>query len=179
MSRKRQEGTPMNEVIQDGKYVELTYQVTDRKSGQVLSRVEFPLGYVHGHNEILSPMVHRELEGRSAGDVTEVPIDGNRIFGPRDESLVFTDRIENVPREYRQVGTAILMESDTGHTRSFIVTRMDGETLTVDGNNPLCGREVVFRLEVLTVRDATDEELQAGGAIGAAPDVDPATMRPV
>ncbi|MBX9811371.1 MAG: hypothetical protein K2Y16_07150 [Burkholderiales bacterium] len=169
----------MSEIIQDGKFVDLTYKVTDRKSGHVLTRVEFPLGYVHGHNEILAPSVHKELEGRSAGDVIEVPIDGNRIFGPRNESLVFTDHIENVPEEYRQVGTSILMENDRGQTRSFIVTRMDDETLTVDGNNPLCGREVVFTLEILTVRDATEEERRAGGAIVAGADIDPSLMRPV
>ena len=169
----------MSETIQDGKFVELTYKVTDRKSGHVLTRVEFPLGYVHGHNEILAPSVHKELEGRSAGDVIEVPIDGNQIFGPRDESLVFTDHIENVPEEYRQIGTSILMENDKGQTRSFIVTRLDDETLTVDGNNPLCGREVVFTLEILTVRDATDEETRAGGAIVAEADIDPSLMRPV
>jgi FKBP-type peptidyl-prolyl cis-trans isomerase SlyD len=168
-----------SETIQDGKFVELTYKVTDRKSGHVLTRVEFPLGYVHGHNEILSPSVHRALEGKSAGEVIEVPIDGNRIFGARDESLVFTDRIENVPEEYRQVGTSILMENDRGETRSFLVTRVTDETLTVDGNNPLCGREVVFTLEILSVRDATEEETRAGGAIGAAPAVDPSLMRPV
>ena len=169
----------MTETIQDGKFVELTYQVIDRKSGQVLTGVEFPLGYVHGHNEILAPSVHQELEGKSAGDLIEAPIDGNRIFGPRDESLVFTDRIENVPEEYREVGTSILMENDKGQARSFIVTRMDDKTLTVDGNNPLCGREVVFRLQVLTVRDATDAEMQAGGAIGAPPNVDPSLMRAI
>jgi FKBP-type peptidyl-prolyl cis-trans isomerase SlyD len=169
----------MNEAIQDGKFVELTYQVTDRKSGHVLSCVEFPLGYIHGHNEILAPSVHKELEGRCAGDRIEVPIDGNRIFGPRDESLVFTDHIENVPQEYRLVGTSILMENDRGQTRSFTVTRIDSETLTIDGNNPLCGREVVFTLEILTVRDATDDEMKAGGAIGAAPNIDPSMMRPV
>ena len=169
----------VSEAIEDGKFVELTYKVTDRRSGHVLTGVEFPLGYVHGHNEILAPSVHKALEGKSAGDVIEVPIDGNRIFGARDESLVFTDRLANVPEAYRQVGTSILMENDKGQTRSFIVTRMDDETLTVDGNNPLCGREVVFTLEVLTVRDATDEEMKAGGAIGAAPNVDPSTMRPV
>ena len=169
----------MTEAIQDGKFVELTYKVTDRKSGRVLSCVEVPLGYVHGHNEVLAPVVHKELEGKSVGDVIEVPIDGNRIFGPRDESLVFTDHIENVPEEYRQVGTSVLMENDSGKTRSFVVTRMDGETLTVDGNNPLCGREVVFTLEILTVRDATDEEFRAGEAIVAEPNVDPSVMRPV
>jgi len=169
----------MREAIQDGKFVELTYKVTDRKSGHVLTCVEFPLGYVHGHNEILAPSVHKELDGKCAGDVIEVPLDGNRIFGPRDESLVFIDRLENVPAEYRQIGLSILMENDTGKTRSFIVTRIDDETLTVDGNNPLCDREVVFRLEVLTVRDATDEEMKNGGTIGAQPNIDPSVMRPV
>jgi FKBP-type peptidyl-prolyl cis-trans isomerase SlyD len=169
----------VSEVIQAGKFVELTYRVTDRKTGHVLTRVEFPLGYVHGHNEILAPAVHQRLEGRAAGDVIEVTIDGNDIFGPRDESLVFSDAIENVPEEYRQVGTSILMENDRGETRSFLVTHLDDERLTVDGNNPLCGREVVFALEILTVRDATEDETRAGGAIPGSADVDPALLRSV
>ena len=169
----------MSDPIRNGKFVELTYKVTDRKSGHVLTSVEFPLGYVHGHNEILAPSVHRELEGKRAGDLIEVLIDGDRIFGSRDESLVFTDRIDNVPEEYRRIGTAILMENDKGQTRSFIVTRMDDKTLTVDGNNPLCGREVVFTLEILNVRDATDAEQRAGEAIVEGADIEPSLMRPV
>jgi FKBP-type peptidyl-prolyl cis-trans isomerase SlyD len=169
----------MRETIRDGKFVELTYQVTDRKTGHVLTRVEFPLGYVHGHNEILAPSVHRELEGKAAGDIIEVPIDGAQIFGPRDESLVFTDHIDNVPEEYRQVGTSILMENDRGQTRSFLVTHFDDETLTVDGNNPLCGRQVIFRLEVLSVREASAEETRAGGAVPAGAAVDASLLRPV
>ena len=169
----------MTEMIEDGKYVELTYKVIDAKSDQVLTGVEFPLGYIHGQNEILAPFVHRQLEGKHAGDEIDVPIDGNLIYGARDESLVFTDRIENVPEEYREVGTSILMENEAGQTRSFLVTRMDDETLTVDGNNPLCGRTVIFKLEILTVRDATDEELEAGGPVRPDADVDPSLMRPI
>ena len=100
-------------------------------------------------------------------------------IGTRDESLVFTDHIENVPEEYRRVGTSILMENDRGQTRSFLVTWMDDEMLTVDGNNPLCGREVVFTLEILAVRDATDEETRAGGAIVAEANVDPSLTRAI
>jgi len=170
---------PSSEAICEGKFVELTYKVTDRKTGHVVTRVEFPLGYVHGHNEILAPSVHLQLEGKRAGDTIDVVIDGNQIFGTRDESLVFTDRLENVPEEYRKVGTSILMENDNGQTRSFLVTHLDDETLTVDGNNPLCGREVVFTLEILTVRDATDEETKVGGAIPTGVNIDPARLRPV
>ena len=170
---------PSSEAIREGKFVELTYKVTDRKTGHVITRVEFPLGYVHGHNEILAPSVHRQLEGKRAGDTIEVVIDGNQVFGPRDESLVFSDRIENVPEEYRRVGTSILMENDRGQTRSFLVTHLDDETLTVDGNNPLSGREIVFTLEILSVRDATEAETRAGGAIPAGADIDPSRLRAI
>jgi FKBP-type peptidyl-prolyl cis-trans isomerase SlyD len=161
----------MKETVQANKFVELTYKVIDEHTGSVLTSVEFPLGYVHGANEVLAPQVMVELEGKSVGDLIEVPIDCNKIFGPRDESLVITDYIENVPAEYRHVGTAILMENDKGQTKSFLVTRVDEKTLTIDGNNPLCGREVIFRLEILTVRDATSEEIEAGGKVDPGPRV--------
>ena len=162
----------MKDIIEDNKYVELKYKVIDQKSDQVLTEVEFPLGYVHGVNQVLSPQVSAELEGRSAGETLEVPGDCNAIFGPRDESLVITDHIENVPREYHEVGTAILMENDNGDTKTFLVTRVDEKTVTIDGNNPLCGREVIFKLEILLVRDATEEEIEAGGKVETGPDIE-------
>ena len=161
----------MTEVIEENKFVELTYEVVDQKTGHQLSYVEFPLGYVHGTNSVMSSAVTDELEGKTTGDIIEVPIDCNKIYGPRDESLVFTDNIENVPEEYRQIGMTLHMENDKGEPRSFIVTRMDDKTLTVDGNNPLCGRNVIFKLTILSVRDATDEEIEFGGAIVDEPEM--------
>ena len=169
----------MSEAICDDKFVELTYKVTDTQSGQVLSTVEFPIAYVHGRNQLLLDAVQEQLEGKRAGETIDVPVDCNKLYGPRDEALVFTDRIENVPSEYRELGTTITMENEKGEVRKFIVTRMDDETLTVDGNNPLCGRDVVFTLEVLTVRDATDEEIEEGGAVGANAEVDDALKIPI
>ena len=162
----------MKDVIETNKYVELTYEVIDQKSGKVLTSVEFPLGYVHGVNTVLSPQVSDQLEGRCAGEIIEVPIDCNKIFGPRDESLVLTEYIRNVPEEYREVGTAILMENERGETKSFLVTRKDSKTITIDGNNPLCGREVIFKLEILLVRDASEEEIEAGGKVEEGPDIE-------
>lgn len=161
-----------DKVIADGKYVEVTYKVIDKISGGVLTQVEFPLGYVQGTNEILAPAVMAELVGKAMGEVIEVPIDCNQIYGPRDESLVITDSIQNVPEEYREVGMSILMESETGQTKTFLVTRVDKKSVTIDGNNPLCGREVIFRLEIILVRDATDEEIEYGGKIVEGPDIE-------
>ncbi len=168
-----------NETIEDGKYVELTYKVIDKNSASVLTQVEFPLGYVHGTNEVLAPAVMAELEGKKAGEVIEVPIDCNQLYGPRDESLVITNRIQDVPEEYRAFGMSILMESDTGQTKTFLVTRVDAKSVTIDGNNPLCGREVIFRLDVLLVRDATEEEIQYGGKVEEGPDLEDVTQVPI
>ena len=123
----------MTDTIADEKFVELNYRVVDNKTGDILVTVEYPLGYVHGVNDVMSEDVTKALYGKKIGDIIEVPIDTTLLYGERDESLVFTDDIDNVPEEYRQIGTAILMENDRGQTRSFIVTRMDEETLTVDG----------------------------------------------
>ena len=157
--------------ISDGKLVELTYKVIDLKTEAVLTSVEFPIGYIHGVTEALAPQVTAELKGKKVGEEINVPIDCNKIYGPRDESLVITDHIENVPEEYREVGLSILMENDQGDNKSFLVTRVDEKSVTIDGNNPLCGREVIFKLEILTVRDATEEELEAGGPLNVEPDI--------
>ena len=169
----------MSETIENDKFVELTYKIIDKKSGDVLTSVDFPLGYVHGQNDTLAPPVLKQLEGKTVGDVIEVPIDCNEIYGPRDEGLVFTDRIENVPEQYRELGTTITMENADGKTRNFIVTKIDDKSLTVDGNNPLCGREVIFKLDILTVREPTEEEFAAGGTVEKAVDVGGAKKVPV
>lgn len=161
----------IKDTIADGKYVELKYKVIDVKTDSVLTEVEFPIGYVQGVNTVLAPPVMMALEGKAAGDTMEVPIDCNELYGPRDESLVIIENIHDVPEEYRKVGTAILMENDKGQTKTFTVTHIGGDLITIDGNNPLCGREVVFRLEIIMVRDATEEEIEYGGKVESGPDI--------
>ena len=161
----------MFETIENERFVEINYKVIDVKTGDVLVTVDYPLGYVHGVNDVMSEQVTKELAGKKVGDIIEVPIDTKQLYGERDESLVFTDKIENVPEDYREIGMTITMENEKGEPKTFIVTRFDDKTLTVDGNNPLCGRDVVFTIEVLSIREATDEEIDLGGAVGADPDL--------
>ncbi|MDH5191196.1 MAG: peptidylprolyl isomerase [Gammaproteobacteria bacterium] len=159
----------MSDIIEDGKFIELNYKVIDDKTGDVLVTVEYPLGYVHGVNDVMADYVTNHLYGKKVGDIIEVPIDTTQLYGERDESLVFTDRIENVPEEFHEIGMTITMENEKGEPKNFIVTRFDDKTLTIDGNNPLCGRDVTFVLEVLSIREATDEEMDLGGAVDGNP----------
>lgn len=158
------------DTITDGKYVELTYLVRDSRTGDVLTEVSRPLSYVHGVNEILAPRIMQELEGKAPGERVDLLVDCNELYGPRDESLVITEKVATVPREYRQVGTQILMENNLGQMKSFLVTRIEGDTITFDGNNPLCGREVIYQVKILRVRDATPGEKEHGGRVEAHPE---------
>ncbi len=156
--------------ITHGKYVELTYRVRDSTTGDVLTEVTRPLNYVHGVTEILAPTITRELEGKTQGQRVDLLVDCNELYGPRDESLVITETVTAVPLEYRQVGSQVLMQNNLGQRKSFLVTKIEGDKITFDGNNPLCGREVIYQVSVLLVRDATAEEKEYGGKVDENPD---------
>ncbi len=159
----------MKEIIEDGKFVELKYKIIDQKTNDVLSEVEFPLGYIQGISEILSPEVTAELVGQVEGDIIELPVDTDLIYGPRDESLVTTMPLDSLDEDLRKVGTMIPMENDKGNRINFTVIKINENSVTVDGNNPLCGRKVTFVLEVLTVREPTSEEARLGGPVDDSP----------
>ena len=158
-----------NMIIEDGKFVELTYEVVDKKTSEVLSAVEFPLGYIQGISEILSPEVTDGLVGQVEGDIVELPVDVDQIYGPRDESLVTTMPLGSLDEDLRKVGTMIPMENDKGERINFTVIKVNDDSIMVDGNNPLCGRKVIFVLKVITVRNPTDEEARLGGPVDDTP----------
>jgi len=83
---------------------------------------------------------------------------------------VITEPVDAVPPEYRQLGTRILMKNNRGRMKSVLVTRIEGDKVTFDGNNPLSGREVIYQVRVLLVRDATPEEREYGGKVEANPE---------
>jgi FKBP-type peptidyl-prolyl cis-trans isomerase SlyD len=156
--------------ITDGKYVEITYLVRDSKTGDVLTEISRPLHYVHGLNEILAPTITRALEGKTQGQRVDLLVDCSELYGARDDSLVITEKVALVPREYRQVGIQILMENNLGQMKSFLVTKIEGDKITFDGNNPLCGREVIYQVQILLVRDATAAEKAYCGEVREDPE---------
>ena len=155
----------MSNTITTNKFVELTYRIIDQTNGEVIEQVEEPLGYVQGDNTLLFNQVTKELEGKSVGDEVEILLKAEDAFGAKLEELIFTDEINNVPLEYRFIGAAVTMQNDKGGTKDFIVSNIEDGKLTIDGNHPLAGKDIIFYVEVLSVRDATADEIIEGGSI--------------
>jgi len=134
----------MSNTITTNKFVELTYRIIDQTNGEVIEQVEEPLGYVQGDNTLLFNQVTKELEGKSVGDEVEILLKAEDAFGPKLEELIFTDEINNVPVEYRFIGAAVTMQNDKGGTKDFIVSSIEDGKLTIDGNHPLAGKDIIF-----------------------------------
>jgi len=155
----------MSNTITTNKFVELTYRIIDQTNGEVIEQVEEPLGYVQGDNTLLFNQITKELEGKSVGDEVEILLKAEDAFGPELDELIITDDINNVPLEYRFIGAAVTMQNDKGGTKDFIVSSIEDGKLTIDGNHPLAGKDIIFYVEVLSVRDATADEIIEGGSI--------------
>lgn len=150
--------------ITRNKHVQFTYSITDGE-GNVVEQVDLPVNYIHGATQMgLIERVEKALEGHVAGDNVIVEVPPEEGFGEYDPSLTFTDDINNVPPQYRHVGAQVEMMNEEGETKTFFVSQVDENTVTVDGNHPLAGKTAQFAVKILEVRDATAEELAQGAA---------------
>jgi FKBP-type peptidyl-prolyl cis-trans isomerase SlyD len=147
-------------VAQD-KVISFTYSIVD-ESGEIIEQSDLPISYVHGGKHDLFEKVEQALEGSVIGDTVEVKLTPEEGFGPHDPDLTYTDDIENVPAEFRRVGAEVEMMNDQGDTRKFTVSHIGDGKLTVDGNHPMAGKTIEFRIRVTDIRDATPEEVAAG-----------------
>ena len=148
-------------VVGKRKVVAITYSILD-ESGVILEQSDIPVYYVHGGVNQMFPQVEAALEGKAPGASVEVVLAPENAFGRHDPNLTFTDVIENVPPEFRHVGAEVQMQNDHGETRTFIVSKIEDDRLTVDGNHPFAGKMLTYAVTVADVRDATEEEQQKG-----------------
>lgn len=148
-------------IVTDGTVVSFTYSIQD-DSGEIVEQSDLPISYVHGGKHDLFEKIEQALDGCVVGDSVKVPLTPEEGFGPHDASLTYTDDIDNVPQEFRQVGAEVEMVNDAGEARKFTVTRIADGKLTVDGNHPLAGKAITFNIKVIEIRAASEDEMASG-----------------
>jgi len=146
--------------------VEIDYTLTDAE-GKVLdsSSGRTPLPYMHGTGNII-PGLEAALEGKSAGDKVNVTIAPEQAYGVRDNNL-----LQTVPRTAFQGVKTIevgmqFRASNNGQTRIVRVVGFDGDDIKLDANHPLAGVTLTFDVSIVSVREATVEEVSHGHVHG-------------
>ncbi len=148
------------------KVVTLNYTLKD-SSGTVIDQSnDGSFAYLHGANNII-PGLENALTGKSAGDALNVSVEPSEGYGERDPA-----KTQSVPRDMFpqdaeiEVGMQFHAQGPNGETLVVTVTGVEGDSVTVDGNHPLAGEQLNFAVEVMEVRDASQEELDHGHVHG-------------
>ncbi|RLA08675.1 MAG: peptidylprolyl isomerase [Gammaproteobacteria bacterium] len=149
---------PKPKIIKN-KLVEITYEIYDKKDNSLLEKMDLPINYIHKLENNMYPKIENALEGCSPGDKVSVDLSPDEGFGYHDPSLTFTDDINNVPEELCKIGAEVKMQNEEGHQKTFIVSSITDNRITVDGNHPFAGKTLRFDLEVKNIRSASSDEL--------------------
>lgn len=148
--------------IAANKVVKLHYAVSDSNDTLIDSSYDHePLSIIQGSGYLI-PGLEKALNDHETGDTFEVKVEAVEAYGPRDENFVQT-----VPKELLAgvedlaVGTQLRATTDEGEQTVIVIDVQENE-VTVDGNHPLAGIDLKFDVEILEVRDATEEEIAHG-----------------
>lgn len=135
-------------------------------AGEVLDASEpnQPMPFLEGRQQII-PALEAVIALMNEGDKKKITLTATEAYGD-----FRTDMIMEVPKEelahLKPVLGAHLQLQLEKQTRIVKVTKMTDTHITLDGNHPLAGVDLVFDIEIVLIRQATQDELKHGHAHG-------------
>jgi FKBP-type peptidyl-prolyl cis-trans isomerase SlyD len=144
------------------KVASIHYTLTDN-DGKVLdsSAGREPLHYIQGIGNLI-PGMEEGLEGKKQGDKVNLKVSPEKGYGVKDDKMV-----QRVPRSAfggGEIKKGMQFQTDQGQV--VTVTEVGLNEITVDANHPLAGVELNFAVEVISIREATEDELAHGHVHG-------------
>ncbi len=152
----------MSLMIGKNAVVSINYTLTN-DAGEVMDTSEGrePLTYLHGANNLI-PGLEKEMEGKSTGQSFKVTIPPSEAYGESNPELVQTlskDMFKGVDKV--EPGMGFTAQGPQGE-QHIVVTAVDGDQVTIDANHPMAGKTLHFAVEIVNVRDASEEEIEHG-----------------
>lgn len=155
----------MSLMIGENSVVSMHYKLTDN-DGNVIDSSEGmePLTYLHGAGNII-PGLEKALVGKVEKDTLTVKVTPAEGYGE-----VMQELVETVPKvafqgvDTIEPGMSFEAQDPNGQMQRIVVKKVEGDMVTVDANHPLAGVELNFDVNIVSVREATEEELSHGHA---------------
>ncbi len=125
-----------------------------------------PLVYLHGAGNIIAGL-ENALAGKAVGDELEVSIEPEDAYGEYSAELITNlgrEMFEGV--EELEVGMQFHASAPDGGMQIVTIRDVDGDQVTIDGNHPLAGQQLNFKVKVISVRAASEEEVAHGHVHG-------------
>jgi len=145
--------------------VSLSWRLEDAQ-GQLIDELAEPLEFFFGGDDLFAK-VEETIAGQEAGFEASVALDPEHAFGDYDAKLVCFEARSVMP-ENVDVGMQFegmpegAATEDMPQELIYTVTEVYPEHVVLDGNHPLAGVGLRMHLRVRDVREATEEEIEAG-----------------
>lgn len=153
----------MSLLIGDNTVVSIHYSLSDADGNEMEnSSGSDPLQYLHGADNLI-PGLENALTGKSTGDELSVAIPPEEAYGEVMPQLVqVVNRTAFQGVDAIQPGMVFQAKDPEGNERRIEVKAVDGDDVTIDANHPLAGVELHFQVQVVDVREASQEEMAHG-----------------
>lgn len=123
-----------------------------------------PLPFLEGRQQII-PVLEAEILKMAEGDKKNISIKASEAYGDYRADMVMEVPKEEVAHLKVNVGSHLQLQLGEG-TKVVKITKISDTHVTMDGNHPLAGVDLVFDIEVMLVREATVDEVLHGHAHG-------------
>ena len=157
------------ETIKFGKYVELAYEIFAVDKGGENSVFKFtaehPDGFVFGMDQSMLEEFANRINNLEQGAEFDFTLTPDEAFGPKNPDMVLEldKSVFNVNGEFDaekvREGVMLPMLTQDGHRVDGLVTKVGPDTVIMDFNHQLAGSSVRYKGKVITVRDATPDEV--------------------
>lgn len=150
-------------LICDNQVVSIHYELKSVDNGEVLDSNlnATPLSFIVGKGQII-PGLEEKIKELKAGDNANIEVAAADAYGLYDENAVQTLPKEQFAGLELQVGMTLYGQGEHGETVQVIVKNFNDENVEIDFNHPLAGKDLLFAINVVEVRDATEDELLNG-----------------
>jgi len=153
-------------IIENEKFVTINYTLKNDE-GEIIDSTEGkdPLPYVHGTGRLLASL-ESALAGKAVGDSIDVKLSPEEGYGVATEERIFEvpkSDMENI--DNLQEGMTLHAQTPNG-VETFVIVSIGEESVKVDGNHPLAGKNLHFAVTIHEVRDATEHELKPAHECG-------------
>ncbi|MCP4046102.1 MAG: peptidylprolyl isomerase [Gammaproteobacteria bacterium] len=147
-------------IVEKDRVISFHYTLKNAAGEQMeTSRENDPMTYLHGANNIVVGL-EKAMEGHSVGDEFVVTVEPEEGYGIRNEN-----NVQRIPLKRLKgigkfsVGQVLNLQTNKGQVQ-VTVLKVGRFNVDVDGNHPLAGAALTFEVEVMDIRDASEEELE-------------------
>jgi FKBP-type peptidyl-prolyl cis-trans isomerase SlyD len=148
--------------IADGKVVAFHYTLKNA-AGETIdsSSGNDPMPYLHGAMNIV-PGLERQMIGKAVGDRFVAVVPPAEGYGTREGDAQPVPRTAFPEGLDIQPGMQFMATDDDGHQIPVWITKASADHVWVDANHPLADVELHFSVEIVSIRDASQEEIDHG-----------------